>query len=130
MEKEINLDELVKLIFQPGIPQQIRDTFFVLSHPKKGSRFAYKLHCTMKEELGSIDLELAKTLLTESKGEDFYTSFWDELYKHRSALALACTPEADDDEAAFQDFIDQYFSRDAKAFVAGYLASKNLDNED
>lgn len=130
MEKKINLEELVKLIFQPGIPQEIKDTFFVLADTKTGSRFAYKLHCTMKEELGSIDLGLAKTLLTESRGEDFYTSFWDELYKHRPALALACTPEADDDEAAFQDFIDQYFSRDAKAFVAGYLASKNLDNGD
>ena len=125
MEKKINLEELVKLIFQPGIPEEIKDTFFVLANTRTGSRFAYKLHCTMKEELGYINLELAQTLLSEAKkAEDFYTGFWDSLYAHRPALALACTPEADNDETAFQEFIDQYFSRDAKAFVAGYLASK------
>ena len=125
--KQINLEELVKTVFQPHVPQEIKDVFITLAHPYSGKGFSYKLHCTMKEELGFIDLELAKTLLTESKGEDFYTSFWDELYKHRPALALACTPEADNDEQAFQQFIYEHFNQEAKAFVAGYLASKTQD---
>jgi len=131
MEKKINLDELVKLIFQPGIPQEIKDTFFVLADTRTGSRFAYKLHCTMKEELGYINLELAQKLLSEaSKAEDFFTGFWDALYDHRPALALAHTPEAGDDEEAFQQFIYEHFNQEAKAFLAGYLANKTLNNED
>lgn len=131
MEKKINLDELVKLIFQPGIPEEIRDTFFTLADARTGSRFAYKLHCTMKEELGPIELELAQKLVSEAnKADDFYVQFWDTLYNYRPALALANMPEANDDlnmEAqAFQDFVNQYFSKEARAFVAGYLASKNL----
>lgn len=131
MEKKINLDELVKLIFQPGIPEEIKNTFFILADARTGSRFAYKLHCTMKEELGFIELELAQILLVKaSKAENFYVGFWDSLYDHRPALALANMPEANDDlnmEAqAFQDFVNQYFSKEARAFVAGYLASKNL----
>lgn len=131
MENKINLDELVKLIFQPGIPEEIKNTFFILADARTGSRFAYKLHCTMKEELGFIELELAQILLVKaSKAENFYVGFWDSLYDHRPALALANMPEANDDlnmEAqAFQDFVNQYFSKEARAFVAGYLASKNL----
>lgn len=131
MENKINLDELVKLIFQPGIPEEIRDTFFTLADARTGSRFAYKLHCIMKEELGFIELELAQLLIAQAnKADDFYVQFWDTLYNHRPALALANMPEANDDlnmEAqAFQDFVNQYFSKEARAFVAGYLASKNL----
>jgi molybdopterin-biosynthesis enzyme MoeA-like protein len=131
MENKINLDELVKLIFQPGIPEEIKNTFFILADARTGSRFAYKLHCTMKEELGSIELELAQILIRQAnKADDFYVQFWDSLYNYRPALALANMPEANDDlnmEAqAFQDFVNQYFSKEARAFVAGYLASKNL----
>jgi len=131
MEKKINLEELVKVVFQPGIPDEIKDTFFVLANTRTGSKFAYKLHCTMKEELGYINLELAQTLLSEAKkAEDFYTGFWDSLFVHRPALALTSTPEKESDAEAFQDFVDQHFNQEAKAYLAGYLANKNLNDKD
>lgn len=123
--KQINLEKLVKTVFQPHVPQEIKDVFITLAHPYSGKGFSYKLHCTMREELGYINLELAQTLLSEAKkAEDFYTGFWDSLYTHRPALALAHTPEADNDADAFQQFIHEHFNQEAKAFVAGYLASK------